>query len=314
MSVGGSRPAQGPLIAVFGPTAIGKTGVAIELARLLREREEDPVAINCDSIQVYQGLGLISGAASREEQAELEHRLLSFVPVSEEFSAGRFGERARAEIDAALKAGRRPILVGGTGLYLRSALSDLEMRPPVEDALRREVEAEIEARGAESLHAELPQELVERVHPNDRKRIARLTELVRSGIDPHPDHQGGGELWTAQLRHPTLMVGLVEENEPLVAKIKARVEAMAKAGAADEADRACEAGAVRTVRAAIGFEDFRRGDLERVALLHRRYGRRQMTWMRRIEGIEVIDRTGLSNAEVAAEILELADQIPSRVA
>jgi tRNA dimethylallyltransferase len=304
----------GPVIAVFGPTAIGKTSVAIELAALLRERGEDPVAINCDSIQVYEGLEVISGAPSEEDRRALEHRLVGFVPITEEFSAGRFGERARQEIDSALEAGRRPILVGGTGLYLRAALTDLQMRPPVDEETRREVEVEIESRGPEALHRELPAELVERVHPNDRKRIARLTELVRSGIDPAPDHEGGGELWTASFRHPTVLAGLVEEDEPLVAKIRRRVDAMAASGAAAEADAAIEAGAARTVRAAIGFEEFREDDLERVVILHRRFGRRQMTWMRRMEGVEVLDRTGRGDRDVAAQILELADQIPSRVA
>ena len=89
---------------------------------------------------------------------------------------------------------------------------------------------------------------------------------------------------------------------------------MARGGAAAEADSAASAGAVRTVRAAIGFDEFRQGDLERVVTLHRRYGRRQMTWMRRLDGIVVLDRTGLGDDEVAAEILEHLDQIPSRVA
>lgn len=303
-----------PLIGIFGPTAIGKTGVSLELADLLRDLGEDPVAINCDSIQVYEGLEVISGAASASDRARLEHRLLSFVPVSEEFSAGRFGQAAHREIDSALEAGRRPIVVGGTGLYLRAALTDLEMLPPVDPDLRREVEAEVERRGPGAVHAELPDELSGRVHPNDRKRIARLTELIRSGIDPHPDHEGGGELWTASLRQPALLAGLVEDDESLVERIRARVESMARAGAGAEADRALEAGAVRTVRAAIGFEEFRTGDLERVVTLHRRYGRRQMTWMRRMEGVEVIDRSGLGDHEVAARILELAEQVPSRVA
>ena len=295
-----------PVIALFGPTAIGKTGVAIELARMLREGDEDPVAINCDSIQVYEGLEVISGAASEEDQRELEHRLLSFVPVTEEFSAGKFGEAARREIDAAVESGRRPILVGGTGLYLRAALSDLEMKPPVDKDLREQVESEIASRGADALHAELPAELAERVHPNDRKRIARLTELIRAGMDPHPDHQGGGELWTSSLRHPTVMVGLVEDDEVLTEKIRARVGAMAANGAGEEADRAIEAGASRTVRAAIGFDEFRGGDWELVGTIERRYGRRQMTWMRRMEGVEVVDRTGLDDREVAGEILRLA--------
>lgn len=297
-----------PVIAVFGPTAIGKTGIAIQLAKLLRARGEDPVAINCDSMQVYRGLELISGAATVQEQEQLEHRLLSFVPVGEEFSAGRFGDRARQEIDSAIAAGRRPVLVGGTGLYLRSALSNLEMRPPVDEALRAEIEAEIEKHGPGALHKELPAELAERVHPNDRKRVARLTELIRSGIDPAPDHKGGGELWTASFRHPTVLAGLAEDDGDLVARIRRRVDAMAAAGAAAEAEAALRAGAVRTVRAAIGFDEFRSGDLERIVVLHRRYGRRQMTWMRRMEGVEVIDRTGISTLEAAVRILNLADR------
>jgi len=316
--VTGTSPEQDsacpPLIALFGPTAIGKTGVAIEIGRLMRERGEDPVAINCDSIQVYEGLELISGAASAEDQAELEHRLLSFVPIDQEFSAGKFAAAARREIDRALAEGRRPILVGGTGLYLRAALTDLDMRPPVDQELRETVEEDLERRGPEALHAELPEQLAGQVHPNDRKRIARLTELIRSGIDPHPDHLGGGELWTASLRRPALLAGLVQDDEDLVLRIRARVERMAAAGAAEEAERADRAGAARTVRAAIGFDEFRQGDLDRVVILHRRYGRRQMTWMRRMDGVKVIDRSGMDDSQVAAQILELADQIPCRVA
>jgi tRNA dimethylallyltransferase len=120
------------VIAIFGPTGVGKTGVAVSLAELLRERGEDPVAINCDALQVYEGLSVLTGAASAEEQAELEHRLLGFVPVTQDFSVGDYMPLAHAEIDAALAAGRRPIVVGGTGLYLRAALADLSLQkaPP----------------------------------------------------------------------------------------------------------------------------------------------------------------------------------------
>ena len=119
-----------PLIAIFGPTGVGKTSVAIELAERLRARGEDPVAISADALQVYRGLELLTGVATREEQERLEHRLVSFVAVTETFSAGQFAALAHAEIDAALEAGRRPIVVGGTGLYLQAALTDLELRPP----------------------------------------------------------------------------------------------------------------------------------------------------------------------------------------
>jgi tRNA dimethylallyltransferase len=124
------------VVAIFGPTGVGKTGVAIALAELLRERGEDPVAINCDALQVYEGLEVLTGAASPAEQAQLEHRLLGFVPVTADFSVGDYMPLAHREIDAALEAGRRPIVVGGTGLYLRAALAELSLEkvPPESEA------------------------------------------------------------------------------------------------------------------------------------------------------------------------------------
>ncbi len=115
------------VIAIFGPTGVGKTGVAIALAELLRERGEDPVAINCDALQVYEGLEVLTGAATTAERAQLEHRLLGVVPVTEDFSIGDYMPHAHREIDTALEAGRRPIVVGGTGLYLRAALAELSL-------------------------------------------------------------------------------------------------------------------------------------------------------------------------------------------
>lgn len=115
------------VLAIFGPTGVGKTGVAIALAELLRERGEDPVAINCDALQVYEGLETLTGAATVEERKQLEHRLLGFVPVTADFSIGDYMPLAHREIDTALEAGRRPIVVGGTGLYLRAALADLSL-------------------------------------------------------------------------------------------------------------------------------------------------------------------------------------------
>lgn len=292
------------VVALFGPTAVGKTGVAIALAELLRERGEDPVAVSCDAIQVYEGLATLSGAATEDERRRLEHRLLGFVPVSEEFSAGRFAERAHAEIDGLLADGRRPIVVGGTGLYLRAALSELDLRPPVAAAVREDVERELADRGPEALHAELPKDIAATVASGDRKRVARWTELLRAGIEPP---SGSGPLWTAELRRPTLLVGLTWDREQLDARIDARVEAMAAAGAAEEARIADAAGASRTARAALGFDEFLAGDLEAVKTAHRRYARRQLTWMRKMEGVEPIDRTGLSDDEVAAQIASALD-------
>jgi len=123
------------ILALFGPTGVGKTDVALALADLLREEGEDPVAIGADALQVYEGLGVLTGAATAEERERLEHRLVGTVPVTEKFDLGQYMPLAHAEIDAALAAGRRPIVVGGTGLYLRGALADLSLTQQVESEL-----------------------------------------------------------------------------------------------------------------------------------------------------------------------------------
>jgi tRNA dimethylallyltransferase len=115
------------VLGIFGPTGVGKTGVAIAVAERLRARGEDPVAISCDALQVYEGLAKLTGAASEGERRRLEHRLIGFVPVTRPFSVGDYMRAAHREVDAALGAGRRPIVVGGTGLYLRAAVADLSL-------------------------------------------------------------------------------------------------------------------------------------------------------------------------------------------
>jgi tRNA dimethylallyltransferase len=125
------------VIGIFGPTGVGKTGVAIALAEELRKRGEDPVAVSCDALQVYEGLSVLTGVATARQQERLEHRLVGFVPVTRPFSVGDYMRLAHREIDAALGAGRRPIVVGGTGLYLRAAVAELSLvkaEPEAEDS------------------------------------------------------------------------------------------------------------------------------------------------------------------------------------
>jgi tRNA dimethylallyltransferase len=116
------------VLAIFGPTGVGKTGVAVELARLLRSRGQEPVAINCDALQVYEGLDALTGAASAAEREVLPHELLGIVPVTADFSIHEYMPLAHRAVDDALTAGKTPIVVGGTGLYLRAALADLSLR------------------------------------------------------------------------------------------------------------------------------------------------------------------------------------------
>ena len=238
------------VIGIFGPTGVGKTGVAIALAEKLRDRGEDPVAINCDALQVYEGLEVLTGAANAEEQARLEHRLLGFVPVTEDFSIRDYMPLAHREIDAALDAGRRPIVVGGTGLYLRAAVAELS-----------------------------------------------LTKVA-------PESEGS-ELWSPQTRHPTTIFGLDMDRERLYERINARVEAIVAGGAEEEALRADALGPGRTARKALGFDEVLAGDLEEMKKRSRNYARRQLTWMRKIPNLQLVDRTGFGDEEVAARMLRI---------
>lgn len=235
------------VVGIFGPTGVGKTGVGIALAELLRKRDEDPIAISCDALQVYERLSVLTGVATAAEQAKLEHRLVGFVPVTQPFSVGDYMRLAHAEIDAALEAGRRPIVVGGTGLYLRAAVAELSL------------------------------------------------EKVPAGSED-------SELWSPETRLPTTIFGLDMERAQLYERIDARTEAIIAGGAEVEVRRAEELGPSRTARKALGFDELLSGDVERMKKRSRNYARRQLTWMRKIPNLRLIDRTNRSDTEVATQI------------
>jgi tRNA dimethylallyltransferase len=236
------------IIALFGPTGVGKTAVALALARRLRARGEDPVAVSADALQVYEGLQTLTGVASPAERAELEHRLVAFVPLDARFSVGEYAQLAHAEIDGLLAQGRRPIVVGGTGLYLRAALAELDFKPP--------------------------------------------------------PPEGQSQLWSKDVRRPTLLIGLMMEREMLYERIDARVDAMLAVGVRGEVLRGNEAGASVTARKALGFEELLADDVEAMKRHTRNYAKRQLTWMRKLAGVQAIDVTGREPDEVAQEILD----------
>ncbi|MDQ6835422.1 MAG: tRNA (adenosine(37)-N6)-dimethylallyltransferase MiaA [Actinomycetota bacterium] len=291
------------VIALFGPTGVGKTAVATALAARLRARGEDPVAVSADALQVYAGLETLTGAASAAQRTQLEHRLLSFVPVDATFSAGQYAQLAHAEIDGLLGATRRPIVVGGTGLYLRAALSELSLRPAPPEGVRQRWLDELERRGSPALHAVLGRRApwaAAEIEPGDRQRVVRALELLDVGELEPPGEPS--QLWSAAMRHPTLLVGLTMLRDRLYERIDARVLEMIAAGAQEEVRRASLAGASATARKALGFEELLTGDVEATQRRTRNYARRQLTWMRKLAGATMLDATGRSAADLAAEI------------
>jgi tRNA dimethylallyltransferase len=255
---------------------------------------------------VYIGLETLTGAATAAERAQLEHRLISFLPVDARFSAGEYAQLAHAEIDQLLDADRRPIVVGGTGLYLRAALTNLSLRPPPPPGVRERWIAELELRGADALHGALRERApwaAAEIAPGDRQRIVRALELLDAGELEPPN--GESELWTHDVRRPTLLIGLVMAREQLYARIDARVERMLAAGVQDEVRHANAAGASITARKALGFEELLADEPEAMKRRTRNYARRQLTWMRKLAGVNEIDVTNRAPSDVATVILEL---------
>jgi tRNA dimethylallyltransferase len=291
------------VLALFGPTGVGKTDIAIALADRLRARGERPVAVSADALQVYAGLEILTGVPTAKQLARLEHRLISFVPIAERFSVAEYAERAHAEIDALLAEGATPIVVGGTGLYLRAALATLTLRPPPSAGVRERWERALAEQGAQALHAHLAEAApwaAATIDPRDRHRIVRSLELLDQGALEPPD--GPNRLWTSETRHPTRLVGLTRDRDELYARIERRVDAMVAAGAADEVRRADEAGASPTARVALGFSELLAGDVDAMKLRTRHYARRQLTWMRKLPGVELMDVGGRTPEDVAALI------------
>jgi tRNA dimethylallyltransferase len=298
-------PPAGEVIALFGPTGVGKTAIAVALAELLRARGEDPVAVSADALQVYAGLETLTGVASVAQRSRLEHRLVSFLALDATFSVGQYAELAHAEIDGLLACGRRPIVVGGTGLYLRAALAELDLRPPPPEGAREHWTSELRRQGAPALHALLACRAAwaaEGIDPNDRQRVVRALELFDAGELEPP--QEDSQLWSAELRRPTLLVGLTMERERLYELIDVRIEEMLAAGVREEVRRAHAAGASGTARKALGFQELLAEDVDTMKRRTRNYARRQLTWMRKLAGVRMIDVTGRAALAVAEEILD----------
>jgi tRNA dimethylallyltransferase len=290
--------AEPQVIAIFGPTATGKSTVAEALAKRIPAR-----LISADAMQVYRGVPVLTN------QSDQPTELVAIWELEHEASVGEYAELAHRAIDAALRDGLTPIVVGGTGLYLRAALVELDLPPAPPEGLRARWERTYDELGPEAAHdalAERDPEAAARTHPNDRRRVVRALELADTGSSLAPSH---GRLWTEEMRHPTLVVGLEVPKEELDRRIAERTRTMFERGAEEEAQQALDAPISATARTIFGLQEIaelpREEAVEALTRRSRRYAAYQRKWMRRIPGLVSLpaDRPP---GEVADAILEMA--------
>jgi tRNA dimethylallyltransferase len=243
------------VLALFGPTASGKTAVAEALA----DRVPAEV-VSADSMQLYRGLPILTA------QPERPTRLVAIWDLDHEASVGEYEQLAHTAIDEILAAGRTPIVVGGTGLYLRAALVDLGLPPAPEPGARERWEQFYDERGAERAHELLSERDAEAgaaVHPHDRRRVVRALELAEAGSSLRPDRN---RLWADETRHPTLIFGLDVPKDELDRRIEARAREMFVRGGRAEAERALAGPVSDTARHAHGLADLAEHEEDDAAL------------------------------------------------
>jgi tRNA dimethylallyltransferase len=272
------------VIAVVGPTAAGKSDLGVALARQL-----DGEVINADSMQLYRGMDIGTAKLTEEERQGVPHRLLDIWDVTETASVAEYQRLARAEIDRLLAEGRTPILVGGSGLYIRGAIDALEF-PGTDPAVRARLEAELAELGSGVLHARLAAadpEAARAILPSNGRRVVRALEVIEITGRPFTANLPGHEAV-----YDTLQIGVDVERPELDERIARRVDRMWEAGLMDEVRRLECAGlrAGRTASRALGYqqvlaalageygEDQARAETVRAT---KRFARRQDSWFRR---------------------------------
>ncbi len=276
-----------PLVAIVGPTASGKSALALRLARARRGE-----IVSCDSLQVYRGLDIGSAKAPPEERAEVKHHLIDVADPGMVFSAAEYARLARVALDAVRSRGHLPIVAGGTGLYLRALLVGLFEGPPRDEALRRRLEALCDRFGDPRVHRLLGRvdpEAAARINPRDRVRVVRALEVFRATGRPLSEQQRQG---AEPLRgYATLVVGLDPGRAALRVAIEARTRQMLAQGLIDEVRGLLEGGLPPLARPlqAIGYRQalaVLQGELtldeaERaIVTATLRFAKRQMTWFR----------------------------------
>ena len=299
---------KGPLVVIAGPTGVGKTEVAAALAR--RAAIE---VVSADSRQVYRGMDVATGKPSAETRRAVVHHLIDVVDPEDRYQAARFRQDAEAAIAAIRARGRLPVVVGGTGLYIRALLRGLDPAPPADPEFRRELASIAAVEGRASLHARLTAAapaVARRLHPNDHVRVVRALELARSGAGTLAQARWSEPIDTYDVTY----FGLTMDRQALARRLAARAAAFVAAGLRAEVEGLLARGYDPALSAlqSIGYREFvqvARGALapaEALRLMQRdtvRYAKRQWTWFAREPGIEWINLDALGGVESAADAI-----------
>ena len=302
-------PKPNTLIAVVGPTASGKTALAIALAKELGGE-----IVSADSMQIYRGMDIATSKPTPEEMAEVPHHLIGFWPPEKPFSVAQYAILAREKIDDILRRGRVPVLCGGTGLYIKAIVDHIQYEEETgEDAalrerLRRQAQDEGNLAVWRQLQAMDPQ-TAERIHPNNLGRVIRAIEVMQvSGRSIREQEERSRQ---APCPYHVIQIGLRYRNrENLYERIGRRVDAMAEAGLPEEARAVRQQGLTATAAQAIGYKelyDWMDGTLpleealENLKRSTRRYAKRQLTWFGADARIRWIEPDALQAGETVTE-------------
>lgn len=318
-----------PIILILGPTAGGKTGLAIALARRLPGGGE---CLSADSMQVYRGMDIGTAKPSVEERAAVPHHLLDIAePSDDSFSVDRWLEKAQEAIEQIQTRGRYPIVVGGTNLYVQALLHGLIDGPEPDPELRRRLNALELTELREQLERVDP-DAAQRIHSNDRKRTVRAIEVFEQTGKPLSEMQTQWESRDERLgirdQGFFQIIGLEYPVEVINKRINARVREMMDAGFEEEVRRLNEAGTMgRNAREALGYKqmlEYLDGEctlveaIEQIKIKTRRFAKQQRNWLRRFRSyphsrwIEAADLSGLELATQAlAAIIERAIRSPA---
>lgn len=301
-----------PLVAVVvGPTASGKTALAVEIAKVF-----DGEVVSADSMQIYKGMDIATAKPTLDEMQGIPHHLISIIGADEVFSVNQFKAAATDAIEAILAKGKLPVVAGGTGFYVDTLVNNTEFLDYEESDIRERLEQRLQTEGAEALHSELYEidaETAERLHLNDEKRIIRALEVYYSTGKTISEQCRLSHLNESKYRFCIIGIN-ANDRQLLYDRINMRVDKMLEAGLLEEARSFFEGEASSTARQAIGYKELKpyfdgectlENAVEKLKMETRRYAKRQLTWFRKRENINWIYIDGKSKAEIVSDAVRI---------